>query len=46
MKLRASNFWSLIFKTIINGMVMVLPVILIGSLSVLIVNFPIPAYSL
>ena len=44
MKLRASNFWSLIFKTIINGMVMVLPVILIGSLSVLIVNFPIPAY--
>ena len=44
MKLRASNFWSLIFKTIINGMVMVLPVILIGSISVLVVNFPIPAY--
>ena len=44
MKLRTSNFWSLIFKTIINGMVMVLPVIFVGSFAVLVVNFPIPAY--
>ena len=44
MRLRTSNFWSLIFKTIINGMVMVLPVIFVGSFAVLVVNFPIPAY--
>ena len=44
MKLRTSNFWSLIFKTIINGMIMVLPVIFVGSFAVLVVNFPIPAY--
>ena len=44
MKSRAAFFWSLIFKTIRNGMIMVLPVLFIGSISVLVVNFPIPAY--
>ena len=44
MKQRVSNFWAFIFKTIMDGMVMVLPVIFIGSFAVLVVNFPIPAY--
>lgn len=44
MKTRFAYFWSLVFRTIRNGLVMVLPVLLIGSFSVLLVNFPIPAY--
>ena len=37
-------FWSLVFKTIRNALVMVLPVLFIGSFSVLLVYFPIQAY--
>ncbi|MCR4954673.1 MAG: EAL domain-containing protein [Treponema sp.] len=44
MKTRTSNFLSLIFRTIRNGLVMVFPIIFIGSFSVLAVYFPIPAY--
>ena len=44
MKARAANFWSLISKTVRNGLIMVLPVLFIGSFSVLLVYFPIPAY--
>ena len=44
MKTRFAYFWSLVFRTIRNGLIMVLPVLLIGSFSVLLVNFPIPAY--
>ncbi|HBB43163.1 MAG TPA: hypothetical protein DCZ74_06570 [Treponema sp.] len=44
MKTRFAYFWTLVFRTIRNGLVMVLPVLLIGSFSVLLVYFPIPAY--
>ena len=44
MKLHLSNFLSLIFKTIRNGLVMLLPVIFIGSFAVLLLFFPIAAY--
>lgn len=44
MKTRFANFWSLVFATIRNGLVMVLPVLFVGSFSVLLVYFPIPAY--
>lgn len=44
MKSRTANFWALIFRTIRSGMIMVLPVLFIGSISVLGVYFPIPAY--
>ncbi|WP_296323194.1 EAL domain-containing protein [uncultured Treponema sp.] len=44
MKTRFAYFWTLVSRTIRNGLVMVLPVLLIGSFSVLLVYFPIPAY--
>ena len=44
MKTRFAYSWSLVFRTIRNGLVMVLPVLLIGSFSVLLVYFPIPSY--
>ncbi|MBR0032750.1 MAG: hypothetical protein IJP61_10770 [Treponema sp.] len=44
MKPRFANFCSLIFRTIRNGLIMVLPILFIGSFSVLLVYFPIPAY--
>ena len=44
MKQQFINFWSLIFKTIRNSLVMVLPILFIGSFSVLLVYFPIDAY--
>ena len=44
MKIRFAYFWTLVFRTIRNGLVIVLPVLLIGSFSVLLVYFPIPSY--
>ncbi len=44
MKFRSTNFWSLLFKTIRNGFMMIFPLIFIGSISVLLLNFPIPVY--
>lgn len=44
MKTRFANFWAPIFKAIKNGLVMVLPVLLVGSFAVLLAYFPIDAW--
>ncbi|WP_296332300.1 EAL domain-containing protein [uncultured Treponema sp.] len=44
MKSRFSYFWPSVFQTIRSGLVMVLPVILTGSFSVLLCYFPLSAY--
>ena len=44
MKTHMAVFWTLIFKTIRSGMIMVMPLLFIGSISVLAVYFPIPAW--
>ena len=44
MRARFFQFWSFVFQIIRSSLVLVLPVILIGSFSVLLCYFPIPAY--